>query len=261
MRQVEAVARGADNRPETFGQLGPCMRALPNDRWREFVRHLVTGKPGHGAVTRAFRAAGLGGRSSRLNQARDAYKLSHDERIIAAVTEESRKVLRVAHPEAVKALLDMVRSPDHKDHARAVESVLARTDPVVARTDLNVTHRIFDADEEEIEELRAARALGATREKLLELFGGNRLPRLERLDIERRADKARTIEGSVIDAETIEAAPSESLENFEAPRANGVARSHDGAAKATPRRKAIHAEAIARTGDEPDPEMLAVDDF
>ena len=52
-----------------------------------------------------------------------------------------------------------------------------------------------------LEELRALRQIGATREKLLELFGGNGLARLERLeaaDLARRAAEAKMIEGEVI---------------------------------------------------------------
>jgi hypothetical protein len=69
---------------ETWGELGPAMRALPNERWRQFVRQYVTGKPGHGAAVRAFRACGLGKGSSSLHQAREAYKMLHDDRMIAA---------------------------------------------------------------------------------------------------------------------------------------------------------------------------------
>ena len=43
---------------ETFGELGPAMKALPNEKWRVFVRALVTDTKGYGAITRAARAAG-----------------------------------------------------------------------------------------------------------------------------------------------------------------------------------------------------------
>ena len=62
---------------------------------------------------------------------------------------------------------------------------------------VDVTHRHLDADQEGLEELRALRQIGATREKLIELFGGNGLARLERLDaadMMRRADSAKLIE-------------------------------------------------------------------
>jgi hypothetical protein len=31
---------------ENWGELGPAMRALPNERYRDFVRYYVIGKPG-----------------------------------------------------------------------------------------------------------------------------------------------------------------------------------------------------------------------
>ncbi len=42
-------------KPEAWGELGPAMKAL-SEMQREFVRHLVTGKPGHGALTRLVTA-------------------------------------------------------------------------------------------------------------------------------------------------------------------------------------------------------------
>ncbi len=64
-------------------------------------------------------------------------------------------------------------------------------------TSIDVTHRTIDPDQEALEEMRAARKLGATRAKLLELYGANGLDRLEALeavDNARRADAAKIIE-------------------------------------------------------------------
>jgi hypothetical protein len=191
----------ARHEPETWGELGPAMKALPNEKWRDFVRYWVR-DPAHGGMRRSYVRAGFG-RNSKPgapphNLIQSAFKLSRDPRIINAIAEETKKVLRVGHPEAVNALYAMIRDPQHKDHCRAVAMVLDRVDPVETRQSINVVHRHIDADEEELEELRAARALGATREKLLELFGGNRLPRLERLDLERSAAQAKVIDAEVI---------------------------------------------------------------
>jgi hypothetical protein len=106
---MSARARKATD--EVWGELGPAMRALPNERWREFVHHYITGKPGHGAAVRAFRASGLGKGSSSLNQAREAHKLLHDDRVIAAIAEESKKWFRAAIPEAVQAARDIIADP------------------------------------------------------------------------------------------------------------------------------------------------------
>jgi hypothetical protein len=199
--QHQAVApRQSDHEPETWGELGPAMKALPNEKWRDFVRYLVR-DPAHGGITRSYVKAGFGKNSRptapRSNLNKCAFKLCADVRIINAIAEESRKVLRIGHPEAINALFAMIRDPKHKDHARAVAMVIDRVDPVETRQSISVTHRHLDADEEELEELRAARALGASREMLVSLFGGNRLPRLERLDLERRSDKAKVIDAEV----------------------------------------------------------------
>ena len=70
---------------------------------------------------------------------------------------------------------------------------------------MSVTHRVtLSADEEMLEELKALRNLGTSREKMLEIFGGNMLPRLEQLEA-RKALSAKVIDAEIIDspAETI----------------------------------------------------------
>ncbi len=113
--------------------------------------------------------------------------------MIAAIAEESKKIVRGGAPEAAKALLALVRDPEHKDHARAIGMVLARTDPETTVQNLNITHKILDPDQEAIEELRALRELGTSRTKLFELFGPNGLERLEAQELVRRSDEARVI--------------------------------------------------------------------
>ena len=192
-------------RDEIWGELGPAMRALPNNRWRAFIEFYLLEPPGHGAQTSAARRAGFGhSRTTPLNMARIASRLMRDDRMVAAIAEEARKIVRGGAPEAAKALLNLVRNSEHKDHARGIAMVLARTDPEVQQHDLQVSHRIIDADQEALEELRAARALGATREKLIELFGGNYLPRLERLEAaetERNSTSAKIIDGDAVEIE------------------------------------------------------------
>jgi phage terminase small subunit len=200
---MEAVTTVA-TREQTWGELGPAMRAL-NDRYRAFVEFYLLEKPGRGAQTAAARRAGFGTpRTTALSMAQIAYRLMRDERIVAAIAEESRKLLRAGAPDAVKALRNMVNDPAHKDHARAVAMLLDRSDPIVTHQQIDVTHKHVDPDTEAIEELRALRQLGTSREKLIELFGGNGLARLEVLeaaDAAQRAQSAKVIEGKVIDEE------------------------------------------------------------
>jgi hypothetical protein len=191
-----------------YGQLGPAMRALPNDRWRAFVYHLVTGKQGHGALTAAAHAAGFGRRSTPVTLAKLAWKLSDDDRMIAAIAEESRRIIRAGAPAAANALLSLIYDPGHKDHGRAIALALERFDPAatLSHHSADVVHKIVDPDVEALEELRALRQLGTPREKLLELFGTNGLDRIERLeasDQARPAATAKVIEG----VETVPAGP------------------------------------------------------
>ena len=70
-------------------------------------------------------------------------------------------------------------------------------DPIESRSFVEVTHKTVDPDMEALEELRALRQLGTSREKLFELFGQNgldRLERLERLDTLRRSNEAKVID-------------------------------------------------------------------
>jgi hypothetical protein len=174
------------------------MRAL-GARQRAFVEFFIVEPPTHGAQTRAARRAGYGtGRTTPPIMAKISSRLVRDEKILAAINEEARKLLRAGGLEATKALLALVHNPEHKDHARGIAMTLARTDPEIERHDLNVTHTLLDPDQEALEELRALRVLGTGRDKLLELFGGNGLDRLEQLeaaDTERRAAKAKVIDG------------------------------------------------------------------
>jgi hypothetical protein len=185
-------------RRKEWGQLGPAMKALPNDQWRDFAYHYVTEKPGHGALTAAARKAGFGKKSTPTNLAKLAWSMSRDERMISAIAELSRAIIRVGAPQAANAILNVIMDPTHKDHVRACDIVLSRADPVETRHRMDVVHTTVDPDQEALEELRALRQLGTPREKLLALFGHNGLDRieaLERADSIRRADNARVIEG------------------------------------------------------------------
>ena len=84
------------------------MKAL-SEQHREFVYHYVTAPPKKGSLVEAYRQAGYGAGSTPTIQAKAAWRLSRDERVIAAISEESKKILRVAFPEAANALVNLVR--------------------------------------------------------------------------------------------------------------------------------------------------------
>jgi phage terminase small subunit len=173
------------------------MRALPSTKWRRFVEFYLLATPGYGAQTEALRRAGFAGKSTPINQARLASRLARDPRMQAAINEEAKRVVRLGGMDAAKALLALIHDPTHKDHVRAIGMIMARSDPEVSIHDVKVSHTIVDPDEEALEELRAARRLGASRQILLGLFGPNGLDRLEAMEA-RRADKAKVIDGEVI---------------------------------------------------------------
>lgn len=176
--------------PETWGELGPAMREL-TEMQREFVRALTTEPPGYGMLTRAARRAGYGKESKPATLSKHAHDLSRNPKIIEAINEEAKKVTRGAgHAEALAALFNMVRDPMHKDHARAVAMIMDRVHPTESKHSIDVTHRTVDPDREALEEMKAARQLGASREKLLELFGANGLDRLEALEVIENAQRA-----------------------------------------------------------------------
>jgi hypothetical protein len=190
-------------RKDAWPLLGEAMNALPNNKWRNFVEFLLLETPGYGSQTNAARRAGFGRRNtSPLNMARISSRLMADPRIQAAVAEESRKMLRSGAPEAVKAVYAGIRNPNHPAHAKFVAMVLDRSDPAEHRQLVEVTHRSVDPDQEALEELRAARQLGAPREKLLELYGVNGLDRLEQLEAQDRARRAS--EAKIIDSVAVE---------------------------------------------------------
>jgi phage terminase small subunit len=178
------------------------MKTLPNDQWRAFIEFYLLEKPGHGAQTNAARRAGFGNpKTTPLNMARIASRLMRDPRMQAAIAEEGLKIVRGGAPEAAKALLNLIRNPDHRDHARGIAMLLDRSDPIISKQQIEVTHKNVDPDVEALEELRALRQLGTPREKLLELFGSNGLDRieaLERTDTARRAEAAKVIDGELV---------------------------------------------------------------
>jgi phage terminase small subunit len=160
---------------------GPCMKALPSDRHRAFVLALYQIKPGYGAQVAAAKMAGFGSStSSPKSWSVIASRLSHDERILAALHEEDQKYIRASAPRAVRALGRLIEDPEHKDHARAIGMVLDRVHPTEQRHVVDVHHHV-DHDAEAIAQLRMLRGLGVARAKLEEVFGFSGLSHCERL--------------------------------------------------------------------------------
>ena len=122
-------------------QDGPAMKALPSDRHRAFVRALYQVKPGHGANVKAARLAGFGTETSTpQSMATIASRLSHDERVLAALHEEDQKRIRASAPRAIRALESLIEDPTSRDHARGIAMVLDRVHPVETVHNVRVNH-------------------------------------------------------------------------------------------------------------------------
>jgi len=175
---------------------GPAMRScLPKER--EFVLNRI------GGMTRpqAARLAGYGNPNSTAEtMAKIALRLSQRPRIVAALVEEAQKALRSMAPDALGSLREVLTSIDPKAKLRAVEVILARTDPAVTRADINVTHEVIDREAEALKALRAFKAQGATREFLENWFGYSGLLRYEKkLAAE---DAAKPIDAEYVEVES-----------------------------------------------------------
>lgn len=129
---------------ETMAQWGPMMAALPSDKQRSFVVCLFMAPKKRGAPIYAARAAGYGTESSsNKSLGVMAARLMADDRVQEAIAEESRKRLRGLAPSVIAAIERLVNNPAHKDHGRALDMVLTRSDPVVT------THNVTVADKRE----------------------------------------------------------------------------------------------------------------
>jgi phage terminase small subunit len=161
-------------------EYGPAMRALQSDKHRAFVLNLYTAPSQAEAAARA----GFGtSTSSRESYAVIAANPLQNEKIIAAIAEEDKRHMRLIGPRTIRALSNLLESPNHKEHARAVQMGLDRVAPLETKHEITV--RNVSHDEEAIEHLRVMQKLGVVRAKLEEIFGYSGLPRYEALLAER----------------------------------------------------------------------------
>src|SRR4051812_16952345 len=83
---------------------GPAMRALPNQKYRDFVRAHFQLPEGRGWRVRAAKLAGFGkATSSAQTMAVIAWRLAQDERVLAALSEMDQKFLRTTGARALRA--------------------------------------------------------------------------------------------------------------------------------------------------------------
>jgi phage terminase small subunit len=149
-------------------KLGPAMLRL-NDRQRAFVIAMLE-MPGIDN-TSAARAAGY---SDDKQIKVTAYRLAHDEDVLEAIYEESKRRLRSGAVMAVSRLLEIANdtTAEKKDQLKAIEMVLNRTGfHAVTEQKIDVTHR-DESNEEVLKKITLlANNAGLDPKKLLGNFG------------------------------------------------------------------------------------------
>lgn len=116
-------------------QFGPAMAAL-TEKQRAFVCHYFEFPRKHGAVTYAAVKAGYG--NTRASSASIGHQLLSDDKVLAAIAEESRKHITTLGPLAVRALKKLLETPTSRDHGRALGIVLDRIAPQSSTLEVNV---------------------------------------------------------------------------------------------------------------------------
>ena len=177
---------------------GPKMQAC-SERERLFVWHYVTAGDGNGAE--AARRAGYSDKSEGAKV--KAHQLLHRDRVLAALEEVGKQMLRGLMIPAINATRKMISDPKHPDHAKAVAQTLARLGfGEKSSIDVNVGGTVtVNHTDEAIEQLRMLKGLGVPREKLEEIFGFSGLSRYEGMlaEVERgRLAGPKLIEGEVV---------------------------------------------------------------
>ena len=167
-------------------ELGPAMLALSPKR-RLFVLELANGPGGYGSEIRACRAAGYSGGDATLKTA--ASKIVHHDKVQAALREVGAKMIRASAFSAIRQTERIANDLAHRDCLKACLALMDRGGFAV-ETHHTVTVEHKSLDDQALEALRTMRALKASREQLVEMFGQNGLARYENM----LADKATVIE-------------------------------------------------------------------
>lgn len=183
-----------------LGELGPAMRALPSDRMRAFVIAMhENAAAGDGCQWKAARDAGYAGTDpDNRNKSTDSLKttghrLSHDERIQAAMLEEGRRRLGAMVPLGTSVLAQIIQDDSGKistrDRMKAVSMVLNRTGLPETTEHKVITQRQYSEEEKIERALRLAKDLGLDGRALLGNIG---------IRLEDKRDEAVVVEAEVV---------------------------------------------------------------
>lgn len=175
-------------------ELGPKMQAC-SEKERIFAFAVATGIAE--SVPDAARLAGYsdpGRHSSAIRVA--AHELMHRARVVEAIEEVCRTQFRNLVPLVIAAAKRVLEQPEHDDHVKMIISLLSRLGyGEKTAVDVNVTGEVaVSHTDAALDDLRRLKALGFSRERLLEIFGYSGLDRYERLLSERDARAPKVIE-------------------------------------------------------------------
>jgi phage terminase small subunit len=189
MTDKRALVRAVDT-----ATLGPAMRALPNDRMREFVRALVqTGcSPARAAEAAGYEVGKSDGHARRL---------VHDPRVQAALHEEGIKAIRAHSVAGIRILADIAADANEaaRDRIAAIRELMSRGG-FAPSTEHNVTVTHRSEQEIDAELLALATEMGFSDEQKARLVG---------------RPVVRKVEAVVIDNEPPPVEPEEDLEGLE----------------------------------------------
>ena len=133
---MSTAARRKPLVPIDLGSVGPAMARLPTDKWRAacWARFEVRDN------TEAVRLAGF--KPSR-NLRRTAYRLFHDERMLAALHEVGEAHLKAGVPDAIGVVREVLTSAETlpRDKLKAAEIFLNRAHPIQTVHNVNVVQR------------------------------------------------------------------------------------------------------------------------
>lgn len=193
-------------------EFGPAMRALPNDRWRRFV--IACNQPdvrtGGVNYTQAAEDAGYN-TTNRKSLGVIAHTLAHDERIQAAMLEESKRRVGAALPIATAAIIGIISNPLAKasDILKAAGMLMDRGGmPMTTEHNVNVA-KIKSQTEQIADAVKLCKELGLDPAVVLGNIG---ISMPKEITVQHAGPPGSVID---IDAEIIELVPDPYLKDFE----------------------------------------------
>jgi hypothetical protein len=148
---------------------GPAMAALPNDFWRACALAFVEGGGGNGRGTskgysEALRQAGYKGTENGTNSR--GHQIFHDRRMLDALQELVREEMKLGAPIAKRTMIEIMRTPGHKDQFNAAKAVLDRAG-IVEQVEIKKTVEHTMSPEMVHKLAVMAKSLGIDQRKLL----------------------------------------------------------------------------------------------